>query len=96
MKNPILTLFGVQTALMAALLAVNVYSADRLNKLERQYQPPDDRTLSSVDDKLKCMAITLQWIKTNTDAAEELLSKIAYPSLPGSTNLHRSLPPSPC
>lgn len=95
MKNPIITLFGVQTALIVALLATQIYTADRLYKLERQYEPPDDSVLSSVDEKLRCMAITLQWIERNTDDAERSLSKLAYPQLPD-LRVQRGTPPSPC
>lgn len=96
MKNPIITLFGIQTALMAILVAVNIYTANKIYKLEREYQPQDDTTLSSMDEKLRCMAITLQWIERNTSDAEQSLSKIANPSLPASLYQTRSTPPSPC
>lgn len=95
MKNPVVVLFGVQTVLIAALLAAQIYTADRLYKLERQYEPPDDRLLSSVDERLRCIAITLRWIERNTDDAERSLSKMAYPQLP-ELRIQRATPPSPC
>jgi hypothetical protein len=95
MRNPVITLIGIQTVLIAALLGAQIYTADRLYTLERQYEPPDDRILSAVDEKLRCMAITLKWIKRNTEDAERSLSKLAYPQLPNLGLLKRT-PPSPC
>ena len=95
MKNIVTLLFAAQTLLVAALVGVNIYSAHRLYLLEREYQPPSDERLSNIEERLKCIGITLQWIERNTDETQKLISKSVNPNMPASPYQNPS-PPTPC